>query len=243
LESSDIYYLYGIIPVSGALPTDQLITYKNLAAVFKMVPASEFDSDNISLNLQDLAWLEQQVVAHNARLQEVIKHGTVVPFKFGSLFSSKQAVEKMLQERYVSFSDMLSELQGQVEWGLKLSQNNKALRDSFAHSEERDSSLSPGQAFLAKKRREEATKLDHKQLVNKQRKLVYALAKDLSANCKILEESPTEKGSTHTNILNLSVLADDHFSSSFFESYESEGVNEVFKCTITGPWPPYNFVE
>ena len=60
------------------------------------------------------------VLAHQRVNETVMQHHTVIPMSFGTVFKTDHDIMELLRSAYDAFSDVLSKMQGKVEFGLKV---------------------------------------------------------------------------------------------------------------------------
>ena len=60
------------------------------------------------------------VLAHQRVNETVMQHHTVIPMSFGTVFKTEHDIMELLRSAYDAFSDVLSKMQGKVEFGLKV---------------------------------------------------------------------------------------------------------------------------
>jgi len=115
------YYLYCIIPCQedrtfdavaigsedGAVHT---VYHKGLAAVVSNSPVKQYESTR------------RNMMAHERVLETVMREFTLLPVRFGTVADSASPVDdirKLLCSRFDEFHGLLSDMEGQVELGLK----------------------------------------------------------------------------------------------------------------------------
>lgn len=69
--------------------------------------------------LDDEAQLEALVRAHNDLLLEALAEGVVVPFRFGTTFPSREALEEWVERQREPLSSELERLRGTAEWSVE----------------------------------------------------------------------------------------------------------------------------
>lgn len=250
---SQLLYIYGIIRWSSDLELP-LIKEGELAAIFEKVPAAEFAEEALAANIKNMDWIGQKAVHHQRVLEDAALHTTIVPLKFGSIFKTEETVKAMLKEKQGAFLRLLDQLNGREEWGLKLNYDSKELvqwvdehSDDIAPFHQEMSKSSAGTAFLLRKKKEEAIKKVVKQELNDCRKRVY---NGIAAAHAELKKNPELEGKLLgaglANILNLAILATKNQReqiAAFVEGISAEMRQKGMQLELTGPWPPYNFVE
>jgi hypothetical protein len=257
-QSGSAWYVYGVVPSAevpaGAFAGTQgvhstgsvvLVTDGELAAVVSNVPLEQFGQGAIEENLHDEAWLEEKVRAHEEVLEAALLQAPLVPFRFGTIYRSEEQIRTMLREN-AYLAATLERLRGTVELGVKAFLDIEEFERRRAGGAENEPSQS-GRAYLLRKQL-------GRQLAEARASFAAACAQEshdrLSAAAEEGRANPLQRpevsGRAGEMVLNGAYLVrterEEAFRSalaSLKSSYEAEGV----RYELTGPWPPYNFVE
>ncbi len=228
------------------------VRHKDLCALASRVSSSEFGEENLKKNLNDTGWLESRVLTHERVVEEVMNECTVIPLKFGTVFTAEENVRHMLEERRANFRTVLGRLEGKEEWGVKVYCDMDGLKKRLSEEEEdirrfEDDirSSSPGKAYLLKKKA--AGLLDEilaKRTWEYNNDSVEGLTErshGVVVNGTIPEEVT---GVKEKMILNTACLVEKTRLGEFLGAVNSLGEkyeDACLKFVCTGPWPPYNF--
>jgi hypothetical protein len=218
-----VLYLYAITHAPPALPTDRrglsgaplaAVIERELAAVVSSVESGDIDPTETTL------W------EHEAVCEALMETGTVLPARFGLLFSEEGALRDELRTRHIELRDALARVAGRVEVGVRiLRQDGSDSRASEPSGAER-----PGTAYLT------ARVAEHRRA----RELAESVHEALAP---LAAESRRQVVGGPALIMNAVYLLDRESASSFREKVERlAGEHTVAKFICTGPWPPYNFV-
>src|SRR5437016_5447664 len=124
-------YLYGISKSFGAKPgkiaaagIDGVHAVQSLACGeficwFSAVDRDSF-SDAINSNMENLEWLALHGVRHQQVVADVFAGHTLIPARFGTVFSGEQALIKNVQERKPVLEKVFTRISGAEEWGVKI---------------------------------------------------------------------------------------------------------------------------
>jgi hypothetical protein len=258
LERDQVLYLYGVvrggqrIPAAGATAL-KAVPFSSLVAVVERVPASELEPEALEQKLQCLEWVAPLARRHAAVLEEVMRHGPVVPARICTLFSSADALAGALAENARRFEDALRRLDGRQEWGLKLFCDEERLRAAIGSSDPRARALdaaaraaSEGQAYVLRKQRDghvAAVAADRIEEVTGE--VLDALAADADARLRApLAAAAT--GRREAMVLNAALLVDQASVAALHAAADelaSRLRDEGFALELTGPWPPYSFCD
>src|SRR5579863_6593914 len=112
-------YVYGIIqsrePVSfgrmgigGTGEMVYIVTHGDIAAVVSKTPVFIFDPTR------------ENALAHEHVIETVMKQYTIIPMSFGTVFRTDDDIREVLRSIYPSLKDVLKQMEGKVEFGLKV---------------------------------------------------------------------------------------------------------------------------
>jgi gas vesicle protein GvpL/GvpF len=250
------WYVYGVVPAPAA--SDELfagvrgvdaagpvvlVADGELAAITSAVPLAEFEEVALERNLRDEAWLEQKVRAHEAVLEAALARVPLVPFRFGTIYRGDEHVRRMLRDN-AYLGDSLERLAGAVELGVKAFLDPAAFERSHAEEPD-DEPAQGGRAYLLRKQRD-------RRLSEARASFAASCARDsherLAAAAEDGRANPLRRPALSDGemILNAAYLVRTGRDASFAaavddlrSTYEREGV----RFEVTGPWPPYNFVD
>lgn len=260
------YYVFGIIDTTPMdVPVEVFpergmsegyavygITVGNAQAVVSRVPLEEFGAQALQDNMEDMAWLEQHVCQHEAVLEHMMAQGTIVPMRFGTLYSSETGVHTMLATHQDAFLALLKRLKDRREWGVKVYADMPTLRAQVCQNHPRILALTAeintqtaGLAHFLKKRRE---KLVLEEVEAHIRAWVSSCHEALRIHAEAHAWSPVQEArSSHTQRLamNVAYLVPRAHESAFKEVLAAcqAKVEKEFHLDLTGPWPPYSFVN
>ena len=258
MGSASGWYVYGVVPTreaSGDLfaGTDgvhadaavELVADDELAAIASAVPLNEFGDAAIEQNLRDSAWLEQKVRAHEAVLEAALGRTPLVPFRFGTIFSSRAHVEEMLRENR-DLTATLNRLRGSFELGVKGFLDPRRF-EARAREEDAEDAPTSGRAYLLRKQRDrrltEARESFKATRARESHERLSAAAQEARLNAL---QRPEVTGREAEMFLNGAYLvhpeSEPGFRGTLAELESIYGPHGV-EYELTGPWPPYNFVE
>lgn len=91
----------------------------HIAAVISKVPRERFEGPEAERCLADLHWLLPRVEAHDRVITCAMACAPVFPLRFGTLFSSRQALAIEIARRRRNFLSFFSTMVGREEWAVK----------------------------------------------------------------------------------------------------------------------------
>jgi len=253
-------YIYGIrvrssIPLKtkGVEQKDvYTVSYKNIEAVISDVGLCDFEPESIKKKLQDLEWAEPQVRAHAAVLDECMRTSSVIPWKFGTVFKSMDGLRKFLRENWKKLKDALTKFNNRQEWGVKIYADTEVTRQEIRKTDdeigklEREIALkSKGAGFFLGKKLENILASRTEEKINQATAEIFETlgqqAEEKAEN-RLLGRQLT--GKETDMILNAVFSVKKDRINDFMLAFKE--LNEEFKgfeFSLTGPWPPYNFVK
>ena len=261
LSDHELIYLYCVTDAPPDLRelvprVDKLysIVHRDLCAVVSNVPEPEFNEQALHQNVNDMEWLKLKVLLHEGVIESVMKHQSVVPFKFATLFRHQDSLTACLEENYESLKTMLLNLKGREEWGVKVYCDRRKLQTALVDKDEPIIRLdhaiagaTAGKAFFLKKQREELVwaAADRKLTDYSQDcfdRLGESSLKACLNACQPGEVTPQKEEMILNAALLIEALKHSDLQGMVYKlkaDYEDKGLR--FDCT--GPWPPYNFCQ
>lgn len=250
-------YLYCLVRTPGTLATDGaplglpgLSTPRALAVgdglwlVAADAPLPEYEAASIQANLQDLDWVSSRAMAHEAMVEhfgDLGGTGTVVPMKLFTLFAGDDRALEHIRSERARLDRILDRIAGCQEWGV-LVRFDEAKAKEVAAEEARQGAgaKSAGTAFLLRKKMEQEAS----------RTLLARLRGEMDEVFSGLESQAAEARrrdpvSSSPLLLDGAFLVRSEQTAGFEKTVDrwakrlSEQACEV---TLTGPWPPYNFI-
>lgn len=232
--------------VAGAAPF--ALPVGELRAIVSSVPAAEFDEAPLRENLNDVEWLERVARAHEDVLERARRTETVVPLRLCTLYRDEEHLRGMLGGEAPVFLEALARLRGRTEWGVKMIAEPGALtRGLGAAGSEQLEGLPAGVAYLRERGREARAQEAISELAARWAADVHD---ELAARAEeaLLNPLQNREVSGHAGdmLLNGAYLVADAELPAFRE--ECERLAAAFAergvaVELTGPWPPYNFVQ
>jgi hypothetical protein len=236
-------YVYCIIRASQALKFGPIgigtepaevhsVGFKEIAAVVSDTPIEVFDATR------------ENVLAHERVNETVMRTHTVIPMSFGSVFKTHNDILELLRGAYDAFVDVLSKMEGKLEFGLKVLWDRDAIireienEDDDVRRLKDEISSQKGSTYFA---RMQYGRLIDSALEGRSERYVSDIFERLRA---VSVASRANKPIGDKMIMNGAFLVSRKGESQFDAKVKEIGAryeNLTFK--YTGPWPPYNFVN
>jgi hypothetical protein len=191
------------------------------------VIVSEFD--------REAGALEEKHVLEHARVVSVcFRTGTVLPFRFGTIFDSDEALRQAVRANRRAFGQSVAKLRGKSEMHLKLLVRDGSIRGAIMDVQLPDT---VGGEYLVKLR-EKACKDRERQ--TKARALSVQVHKLFNP---LEEEISCKRLNPEGMLIDIAHLIDSKSVEKYQNRYTS-AAKQLKNCelAISGPWPPYHFM-
>lgn len=257
---NELIYVYCIsdTPPGDALDAQsnawKSLKFDDFHVIVKYVPESSFSEENFKKNLNDLPWVETNARDHIRIIGTIMEYNTVIPFKFGTIYTSKAGLRDFIREYSTSLIDNFNHLRGKEEWSVKVYCNRKALCEQIDQFSEKAADLekqimasSPGKAFLLGRKKIDLIDAEMDRLCKDFGQKYFDIFHALSESSSLSNLLPKEyTGREDAMILNATFLIEKQKVSEFIQTYETlqrADENSGFIIETTGPWPPFSFVS
>jgi len=257
MTPTDAVYVYGVVPkgtsagvfarVSGIDPAGEirLVEDDDVAAITSAVPLEEFGLQALEANLRDPDWLEQKVQAHNQVLAAGVGETTVVPFRFGAIYNGEEQVRTMLSQR-AELAGTLTRLRGALEFGVKGFLDGAALRERLSRS----AGVGAGEAeggleYMQRKRLEQQLEGDVRKFAASCAEASHDRLAAVASEARANPPQPPEVAGGEM-LLNGAYLVGADREADFrgaLQELQHRFREDGVRYELTGPWPPYNFVD
>ncbi|MFH1565099.1 MAG: GvpL/GvpF family gas vesicle protein [bacterium] len=239
-----------------------LVSHLGIEAVVSNIDIKKFASKEIErLAKEDVNWIIKHSAEHEKVVEqamglinhksEILNLQSVVPMKFGAIFNDKKNLEQVLKKSYQKFKNILKNLDGKEEWGVKVYVDEKRLRDELKNKNnaikvkiEGAKELPKGADYFQELETEDMIKKTMWQEIDKQSESFFKKFKQVV--CETQENKILAKEITGKNdpmVLNSAYLIRKKSVKDFLKKVkETEDCNPAFIFECTGPWPPYNFI-
>jgi hypothetical protein len=244
-------WVYGVVPESAAAPERsgidggpvESLRDAGLAALVTRVPMERFGEAELKEQLEDLARLEALARAHDEVLEAALDAGDVLPFRLCTIYESEANLRAMLERASDELSAQLRRIGGKAEWGVKAYLEERA----GAGGSDPVAAPASGADYLARKSEARVAAQAARETVESVVAGVHArLAERASAAVLSRPHDSGLSGRDAEMILNAAYLVAREDAAAFAalvdelaERHRADGVT----LELTGPWPPYHFVE
>jgi Gas vesicle synthesis protein GvpL/GvpF len=261
-ETADGLWVYCIVPAERELPgglsgisergAPRLVGAAGVAALVSPVPLSEFGEEALRENLNDLAWLERMVRAHEAVLDGMLADGTLVPMRVCTIYRGEEQVRAMLEDRAPLFRDELRRLEGRAEWGVKIYADRERLDGHVRTQSDQARRLAgevadgpEGGAYLARKKLDALVRDEADAMLTEVVREAHARMEEWASASVVLPGQNRElSGHDGEMVFNGAYLVEHdrvEAVAGLLSGLDSQYRPCGLAFELTGPWPPYNF--
>ena len=206
-------------------------------------PLDRYGEKPIEKGLQDLNWVSSCAMPHEAIVEHLSKAGTVLPMKLFTLFNSDaRALEHIARQRR-RIDKVVERIEGREEWGLRVTLDELSALDRAMTEAQSAAPGSSGAAFLLRKKKQQDAA---RELLNNARSRADGLFEELSARADDARRRPPPPGEIGKRVLLDAAFLLRRAKAKPFQAAVRAQAKKLgdlgYQLTLTGPWPPYNFV-
>jgi Gas vesicle synthesis protein GvpL/GvpF len=236
-------------PLPGLGPVRILDVDGGTYLVVADAPLSRYSEDAINRGLADLEWVSRAAVAHESVIESFVDETAILPMKLFTIFTSDaRALEHIAQQR-TRIASLVKRVANNQEWGVRLVLDRRAAERASASSIGEGRAAAPagasGAAYLTRKKAQRDAAVE---LASRAHDIVARLYDRLEARSKLAKrraasELPVKGGPL---LLDAAFLVPKARAASFkaLAAREARGLSKQgYAMTVTGPWPPYTFVQ
>jgi Gas vesicle synthesis protein GvpL/GvpF len=225
---------FGKIGIGGAGELVYLVKYLDIAAVVSKTSVYIFDPTR------------ENALAHEHVIETVMKTYTIIPMSFGTVFRTDDDIREVLKSIYSSLKDVLNQMAGKLEFGLKVNWDREQIIEEL-------------------KQDDEEIRQFHQEIIRKHLQSTYLARMQLG---RMIDKAMAERSTQYVReiyeaLRSVCVASRDNqpigdkmiMNAAFLVERNREAefdgvVNRIarrygkrLKFKYTGPWPPYNFVN
>src|SRR5690348_12568546 len=178
--------------------------------------------------------LDQKSVLEHARVVSVcFRQGTVLPFRFGTIFDSDDSLRQAVRANRRAFGESVARLKGKSEMHVKLLVKDGTLK-SLQDVQIPDT---VGGEYLSKLREKAAADRERQTKAKALSVQVHRLFNPLE------EEISCKRVNTDGMLIDIAHLIDSKSVEKYQNRYAS-AAKQLKNCemSVSGPWPPYHFM-
>jgi hypothetical protein len=184
-----------------------------------------------------------KLLVYEAVVESFYRHLTVIPMRYGCQVECPYEAVTLLRENHAAYGALLDDLEGLAEMGIKV------LLDHPRAEGETDRLAIPPEWFPPRSSMSGAAYLDAKKLhylgAQQATMAQHALVENLchSLHGSFVRHKVEFLSSRRSRLLSLYFLVPRDSVECFRRAARGFPQNESMKLLLSGPWPPYNFVD
>jgi hypothetical protein len=234
--------------IPGSKEVRALSAGSGLWVIVTSVRRADYDEASLARGLQNLDWVGVRAIAHESIVEQFLTAPAVLPMQLFALFTSDdRALEHVAQDR-ARIDRILTRIERHLEWGLRLSFDEKAARQAVEEKAvgRARSSGPTGAGYLARKRDLlDVTRVQFTAAKAAADRLYRAMSREAS---EARRRTATEQAATPGSrlLLDAAFLVPVRGAAPFrsaLRRYARKLDAAGIVVSLTGPWPPYNFIE
>jgi hypothetical protein len=179
--------------------------------------------------------LDEKYILEHARVVSVcFRTGTVLPFRFGTIFDTDDALRMAVRTNRRTFGQSVAKLRGKAEMHLKVLVRDGSLRAALADIQLPDT---VGGEYLIKLREKASRERERQTKARALSVQVHRMFNPLE------EEVSCKRVNTDGMLIDIAHLIDSKSIEKYQNRYNS-AAKQLKDCeiAISGPWPPYHFL-
>jgi hypothetical protein len=209
---------------------------EGIAAVVSEVDPTEFSTESLQRNLEDIGWLERTARAHHGVVDALADRGPVAPLRLATVYLDEGNLRSLLTENRDRFAAVLDRVRGRREWGVKAFAPARQ-----AAPEPTTTTGGPGMNYLKRRAAERTDSARGLREADERAAALHAELSRLAVDSRSYPaQDPRLSGHTEPMVLNAAYLVDDDGEAALLELVRAteQGGSVV---ELTGPWAPYSF--
>jgi len=225
---------FGKVGIGGAGEMVSTVNYQDIAAVVSNTSVYIFDPTR------------ENALAHEHVIETVMKNYTIIPMSFGTVFRTDNDIREVLKSIYSSLKDVLHQMSGKLEFGLKVNWDRDRIIEDI-------------------KQEDEEIRKFHQEIIRKHLQSTYLARMQLG---RMIDKALAERSIGYVReiyealrgvcvasrdnqpigdkmIMNAAFLVERDREPEFDDAVNgiAKKYGQRLKFKYTGPWPPYNFVN
>lgn len=213
----------------------------DLSLIVSSVLEDEYNEEAIQRGLQQMDWVGRRAIPHESVVEHFLSSSALLPMQLFTLFTSdERAVESVTSDRR-RVARILSRIEGQVEWGLRLTFDEKKAGGAGKAGR---AGKARGASYLERKR--DLLNV-HRVQLNEARGAAGRLYRALGRKAtRSQRRTATERAAPGSRLLlDAAFLVPARNATSFRAELRRQAralARSGVSASLTGPWPPYNFI-
>lgn len=232
----------GVRGLPAAEPPRVLDVGEQLWLVVATAPVAQYGAAPIERRLRDLDWVSRCAMAHEAVVEHAARCGPVVPMKLFTLFSSDERAAAHIVRTRKKLARLFELVAGREEWAVRVSLDERVAARRRAEGARAGKTASGTGFLLRKKAEKDAVRLAIEEALSEGERIFSELA-GLAVDAR--RRTPVQSNTAIRVVLDAAFLVPEKQARSFRKAVaaQAKARGDGYDVTLTGPWPPYNFVS
>ena len=207
------------------------------------VPARDYDAGAVRRGLQDIDWLAPRALAHEAVVEHFLGASALLPMPVLTLFTSDRRAVQYVSDSRERIEGLLDGVERRVEWIVRLTWDAQANTQAMVLP---PAQAATGAAYLAGKRDVREAGATRLETARAKAGFVFDALASVSVLGRRRGPSAAEAAASSRLLLDATFLVPSRGASAFRAALRrrTRELGEAgIAVSLTGPWPPYDFVR
>src|SRR5262249_20862623 len=185
--------------------------------------------------LSDLDWVSRCAMAHEAVVEDAARSGPVIPMKLFTLFSSDERARAHVARKRAKIARLLEFVAGRQEWAVRVSVDERRAARRLPAT---------GTGFLLRKRAERDAARRALEDIAREAERIFEELAQVATDAR--RRTPVASTTAIRVVLDAAFLVPDKAARAFRKiaaEHAKARARDGVEVSLTGPWPPYNFVS
>jgi hypothetical protein len=205
-------------------------------------PPARFGEASIQRGLHDLKWLSRCAVAHEAVVEHFVRARAVIPMKLFTIFESDSRALTEIASKRRQLDRSIRHVAGGREWGVRI----RAVPSPVAARPARPpGKIETGASYLAAKKQARDTTRERAERGRARVERAFTALATLAVDVR--RHPPPPGGAQSTRLLLDAAFLVRNPVAARFRTATRQLARDLrddgYGVEVTGPWPPYNFIE
>jgi hypothetical protein len=225
----------------GSKRPELLRLSRALWLVVAEVPLETYGGGHLEEHLADLEWVGRIALAHEAMVEHFAGRLqlTVIPMKLFTMFSTRERAAAEISDKQAEIAAIIRRIAGAEEWGIRVTH-----RGGAAPSMSTVRAPVSGVEFLAAKKRARDAASGAKAAAAESAIAAYRRLSKIAKESRLRQDAPASAATPP--LLDAAFLVPAANRAKFTQAAKREAAacaKAGVHVTVSGPWPPYNFVD
>jgi hypothetical protein len=203
-------------------------------------PLADYGEAVINRRLNDLDWVARRALAHEAVVESMMNAAAILPMKLFTIFTSDERAIGHVEHDRARIDAILERVAGRQEWGVRV-----VLAPAPRIAKAAGRRIATGSRYLAAKK---AAREERAERVVRADRVVTTLYDRLAklGDAATRRSAVEELADAGPLLLDAAFLVPQRRRTRFRTTLGREAVRlqeQGYGLTVSGPWPPYSFVE